>query len=336
MNKAFKYFSYLCRVLTINFLESQPYRKSMKQKAIFYVMLIACFFMASCKNAEEKSAKSTDPVDIIETLSNDISQLSDEWTKEQWDDAADMFENALSNLPKSMTNDEETIVSSSVSRMKVYAERHRRRAAELLGALEKYSPSKAEAATQPVAQPAAASQPVPPAVSQPAPALPPMAGLLTAHVIREGGYTNVRQGPGTNYGIVTKIKDGSPIYYTEYNKNWYQVYNASGQLLGFMHSSKVIPSEAPVAQSSRVATGTEFDWLANRYVTEADLRYSNASQLRILRNAIYARHGYRFKDAGLRQFFNTMQWYDGYRSEIPESEFNKFEKYNINFIKKHE
>ena len=63
--------------------KSQPYKKSMKQKTIVYVMLVACFFLASCKNTEEKSAKSTDPVDIIETLSNDISQLSDEWTKEQ-------------------------------------------------------------------------------------------------------------------------------------------------------------------------------------------------------------------------------------------------------------
>ncbi len=310
----------------------------MKQKTIVYVMLVACFFLASCKNAEEKSAKSTDPVDIIETLSNDISQLSDEWTKEQWDDAADMFENALGNLPKSMTNDEETIVSSSVSRMKVYAERHRRRASELLGALEKFSPSKAEAETaaQPVAQPAAVSQPAPPVASRPTASLPPIAGLLTAHVIREGGYTNVREGPGTNYGIVTKIKDGSPIYYTDYNDKWCEVYDASGQMLGYMHSSKVIRSGAPAAQPSRVATGTEFDWLANRYATEADLRYSDASQLRILRNAIYARHYYRFKDAGLRRFFNSMQWYDGYRSEIPESEFNKFEKYNINFIKRHE
>ena len=225
----------------------------MKQKTIVYVMLVACFFLASCKNTEEKSAKSTDPVDIIETLSNDISQLSDEWTKEQWDDAADMFENALGNLPKSMTNDEETIVSSSVSRMKVYAERHRRKAAELLGALEKFSPSKAEAeaAAQPAAQPAA--------VSRPAASLPPIAGLLTAHVIREGGYTNVREGPGTNYGIVTKIKDGSPIYYTDYNDKWCEVYDASGQMLGYMHSSKVIRSGAPAAQPSRVATGTEFD-----------------------------------------------------------------------------
>ena len=304
----------------------------MKLRTIVYGMLVATFLMASCKNAEEKSVKSTDPVDIIETLSNDVSKLSDEWTKEEWDDAADMFENALGNLPDPMTKDEETIVTSSISRMKVYAERHRRKASELLGALDKFSPAKAkEASVQP-----AVSQPVQTVTKQPAATVPPVAGLLPAHVIREGGYTNVRQGPGTNYGIVTKVKDGSPIYYTIYDDKWCQVYDTSGQLLGFMHTSKVIPTGTPAASSARIATGTEYDWLAIRYVTEADIRYSDASQLRILRNAIYARHGYRFKDAGLRQFFNAQQWYDGYRSEIPESEFNKYEKYNINFIKNHE
>lgn len=311
----------------------------MKPRTFFYSMLVACFILMSCKNAEEKSVKSTDPVEIIETLSNDVSKLGDEWSKEDWDDAADIFDNALGNLPKSMTNDEETIVASSVSRMKVYAERHRRKASELLGALDKYSPKEEAAA----AQPAAVSQraqptplPVQVAASQPAPAAPPYPGLLSAHVIQEGGYTNVRQGPGTNYSIVTKIKDGSPIYYTDYNKKWCQVYNVSGQLLGYMHTSKVIPTDTHLSSSPRVITGTEFDWLSNRYAVDSDVQYLDASQLRILRNAIYARHGYRFKDAGLRQFFNAQPWYNGYRSEISESELNKFEKYNINFIKNYE
>ena len=64
--------------------------------------------------------------------------------------------------------------------------------------------------------------------------------LPRGHVIQEGGYTNVRSGPGTNYSIVKKIKDGSPIYYTVYNSKWCVVYNDNGDAIGYMYSSKVI------------------------------------------------------------------------------------------------
>lgn len=351
----------------------------MKLRIFVYFMLAAMLMLVSCNDSgkksdkdddsveesdkksdkdddsddksDKKSAKNNDPVDIIETLSNDISQKSDDWDKDDWEDAADTFEDAVSNLPDPMTNDEQTIVESAISRMKVYAERHRRKATDLLEELEKYKPAKADDASQADAKAddipqadAAPAQPVAPQpvapqpVAPPPAAAPPVAGLLSAHVIQEGGYTNVRQGPGNNYNIVTKVKDGSPIYYTTYNNQWHKVYNTSGQYLGYMHTSKVIPSgtAAPRATTSRVATGTQYDWLASRYVTESDLRYLNASQLRILRNAIYARHYYRFKDAALLQYFNSMQWYDGRRAEIPASEFNKYEQYNINFIKSHE
>ena len=316
-------------------------------------MLFAAFFMVSCKELTKKASKSTNPIEMIETLSNDVSSDGDEWSKDEWDDAADMLENALGNLPNPMTNDEQTIVGSAVSRIKVYAERHRRKASGILEAIEKFQPAEAEAEAAPapaadkqtteVAQPA----PAQPAVTQTAPApatttvAPPVAGLLPAHVIREGGYTNVRQGPGTNYAIVTKVKDGSPIYYTNYNANWKNVYNTAGQFLGYMHSSKVIPDGAAATSSTTtpraaVATGTIYDWLAQRYVTEADIRNCSRGQLRILRNAIYARHYRKFKDASLRLHFNTFQWYDGYRDEIPASELNKYEKYNIQFIQRYE
>ena len=326
-------------------------KNSMKAKTVVYLMLFAAFFMVSCKELAKKASKSTDPIERIETLSNDVSSDGDEWSKEDWDDAADELENALGNLPNPMTSDEQTIVGSDVSRIKVYAERHRRKASGILEAIERFQPAEAEAAPEPAAdkQTAQVAQPAPaqPAVTQTAPppatttVAPPVAGLLPAHVIREGGYTNVRQGPGTNYAIVTKVKDGSPIYYTNYNANWKNVYNTAGQFLGYMHSSKVIPdgaATAPAATSRRaaVATGTIYDWLAQRYVTDADIRNCSSAQLRILRNAIYARHYRRFKDAGLRQHFNTFQWYDGYRDEIPASELNKYEKYNIQFIQRYE
>lgn len=321
----------------------------MRSKPLAYLLLFATiFFTASCffKKGLKAAQKST-PVEKIEALSNEMSSDCDKWEKETWDDAADLLENALGNLPDKMTSDEVTIVNSALSSMNVYAERHRRKATGVLDAIAKYAPGEAEPAAQPTAaQPAAkpattqpAATPAPQPVAKPAakPAAAP-AGLLSGSVIREGGYTNVRKGPGTNYAVVTKIKDGSPIYYTNYNNNWCIVYDNYGNMMGYMHASKVVGSaySAPARSSSGyVADGTIFDWLATRYVTESDIA-AHRGELRILRNAIYARHYRKFKDASLRNYFNQFQWYAGNRDEIPASELNKYEKYNIQFIQKYE
>gem|GEM_PF-3666260 len=308
---------------------------------------------------------------MIEALSNDISSNCSDWSKEDWDNAADNMETALKSLPDPMADDEATITSSSLSRIWVYANRHKRLAASLIDVISEYDDTEAdedededadadveatiteatpqqaaktnnqvEAAAPVQAQPVAAPAPPQPAVVPPSiPKARVPAGLLMGHVIREGGYTNVRQGPGTNYGIVQKIKDGSPIYYTNYNSNWRVVYDNAGNALGYMHASKVIPDGAPVARSNTrggVVYGTPYDWLSSRYVTHNDLASLNQGQLRVLRNSIYARHGRKFKDASLRQYFNSQPWYNGYRNEISAGELNKYESYNINFIQKYE
>ncbi len=89
-------------------------------------------------------------------------------------------------------------------------------------------------------------------------------------------------------------------------------------------------------KSTRVARsgtwGTEYDWLGLRYATWDDIRYKDAGQIRVLKNSIYARHGYIFKDSNLRAYFNSCWWYNGYRSVVPTSAFNKYEKANIQFL----
>lgn len=165
-------------------------------------------------------------------------------------------------------------------------------------------------------------------------------------VKQEGGYTNVRKGPGTSYEIVDKIKDGSNIYYESYNNSWCKVYNSNKLFIGYMHSSKIVksgsqsgdvPSIPSKGKQSMTGKGsTPYDWLAQEYATEEKLAGYDKGQLRVLKNSIYARHGRIFKDAALRQYFNSQSWYNGWRDEVPASELNKYEKYNISFIQKHE
>lgn len=90
------------------------------------------------------------------------------------------------------------------------------------------------------------------------------------------------------------------------------------------------------ARTANVAWGTQYDWLSTRYATYDDIQYMDRGQVRVLKNSIYARHGRRFKDADLRNYFNTQSWYRPTRNEVPAKEFNKYENYNIQFLLKYE
>ncbi len=70
--------------------------------------------------------------------------------------------------------------------------------------------------------------------------------LKYALVKDEGGVTNVRKGPGTQYAIVEKVKDGSFILYSgNYDDKWKAVYTQQGKLRGYISGSKLEPLESP-------------------------------------------------------------------------------------------
>ena len=54
-----------------------------------------------------------------------------------------------------------------------------------------------------------------------------------------------------------------------------------------------------------------------------------------MRNAIFAMHGYKFKDKQLAELFSTYSWYKPMYSDVT-SLLNKIEQQNIAFLKKHE
>lgn len=62
----------------------------------------------------------------------------------------------------------------------------------------------------------------------------------TVMVKREGGYTNIRSGCGTNYGIVEKVRDGNYIKVGDCYGQWYEVYNANGSIKGYIHATKIV------------------------------------------------------------------------------------------------
>lgn len=80
---------------------------------------------------------------------------------------------------------------------------------------------------------------------------------------------------------------------------------------------------------------TDYDWLSQRKVTESDLEGKSKEELRIMRNYIFARHGYIFKSKSLKKYFKQFDWYSPKRKKIP-SDLSQIELDNVSFIKSYE
>lgn len=78
-----------------------------------------------------------------------------------------------------------------------------------------------------------------------------------------------------------------------------------------------------------------YDWLSSNYVTYDDIAGKSGSELRIMRNYIYARHGYMFKSADLKKYFAQYSWYTPRYSDVSGS-LNSIEKSNIQTILSYE
>lgn len=70
-------------------------------------------------------------------------------------------------------------------------------------------------------------------------------------------------------------------------------------------------------------------------LTVEDVEDQSKQRLRILRNIIYARHGYSFKNKDVREFFESYDWYVPYSTDV-RANLTEIEKANIALIKRYE
>lgn len=87
-------------------------------------------------------------------------------------------------------------------------------------------------------------------------------------------------------------------------------------------------AEKPVEEKEE-----DYAWLSERLLEEEDLEDLDASELEILRNAIYARHGWIFKRDDLREFFSQFSWYEPTTRDVTLS---SIESKNVSLIKQYE
>lgn len=80
-------------------------------------------------------------------------------------------------------------------------------------------------------------------------------------------------------------------------------------------------------------TGEDFPFTAQRVVSESELSSYSDRELSIMRNEIFARHGYIFKRADLKEYFSTKPWYNPQYSNV-DNMLSKTEKKNVEIIGK--
>ena len=74
---------------------------------------------------------------------------------------------------------------------------------------------------------------------------------------------------------------------------------------------------------------------SQRYLSYADIEYLSSRDLKIMRNEIFARHGYIFKTSDMIQHFSSQSWYRALNNDVT-AYLSKIEKENVNFIKQYE
>lgn len=108
------------------------------------------------------------------------------------------------------------------------------------------------------------------------------------------------------------------------------VKNRQDNKMGVVPASSVAPLHK--RGNASYAGTNPYAWLSQRKVCAADLRGLSGSELRIMRNAIYARHGYIFQSADLSRFFSQFSWYEPRYSNV-ESLLSSIEKHNVQEIR---
>lgn len=146
----------------------------------------------------------------------------------------------------------------------------------------------------------------------------------------------------TNSEIISGyVRDG--IYYVKYMHSGWWGKNADHEYtVAFRKNGDryCFISNIPDDEVSPSAAGGEYliPESDSRYITEADIGGMDNDTLRLARNEIYARHGRKFADKSLQSYFNGKSWYEATAEpdEVTEADLNKFEAYNVKFIKKYE
>jgi hypothetical protein len=98
-----------------------------------------------------------------------------------------------------------------------------------------------------------------------------------------------------------------------------------------------LPDDQPDTETEMVSNdGGYYHITSSRLLTEEDIKGFSKSDLKIMRNEIFARHGYIFRDPMLQEYFSQMPWYTPQQADISQIALSSVEENNVLFIKRYE
>lgn len=191
--------------------------------------------------------------------------------------------------------------------------------------------SVASAPAQPEAPSDAASEATPPASAGPTEAF-----TLAAVINDPEGFTNIRSERNAQSMILGKVLDGEKFLTYQQSGAWWRVRKADGTT-GFMFRKyiRLVEGAAPAIPAGSAPTGVGGSGVvipdsSDRLLSADELGNYSALELRIARNEIFARNGFRFSDPSLRAHFSQFSWY---RPTSDTVELSATEKANVALLK---
>ena len=88
------------------------------------------------------------------------------------------------------------------------------------------------------------------------------------------------------------------------------------------------------AEHGRYFTVEDYDWMSYEYVSGEDIYMLTNEQIDLLRNYIYAKHGYIFKTDYYYRYFSQFRWYRP-RYKNVDNMLNKYERKNVLFLRQY-
>ena len=175
----------------------------------------------------------------------------------------------------------------------------------------------------------------PTAEAVPESSAPAEAFTLAAVIDDPDGFTNIRSGRGTRHAIIGKVLEGETFLTYQQPGAWWRVRKGDGTT-GFMYRKYIRLIEGGAAPAAMAApagvggSGVVIPDSSERLLSGDELGNFSAGELRIARNEIFARHGFRFSDPALRAHFGRFDWYRPARASV---ELSDIEKANVALLK---
>jgi hypothetical protein len=165
---------------------------------------------------------------------------------------------------------------------------------------------------------------------------PVEAFTLAAVIDDPEGFTNIRSERSAKSRILGKVLDGEKFLTYKQSGAWWRVRKADGTT-GFMFRKyiRLVEGEAPAIPAGATPTGVGGSGVvipdsSDRLLSADELGNYSALELRIARNEIFARNGFRFSDPSLRAHFSQFDWYQPTSDTV---ELSATEKANVALLK---